>query len=292
MQDKTLVIAFDGMDNDLIERYNLEEIKQSEFGSIDNHTGMNSLMTSELFASFITGKTWREHGVTGLDRKEDEQAMEKVNKIISEDKADSFKGLRTLREILKSIFKPGKDVKYTKEDLEEDTVFDKIDNSRAMFVPGYNPSKIWAAEGCGISLLGYGYSVQEVEKFLWGREFSYRKSQLLHEIGNEIVSPRDFLMCHFHITDWIHHLYADEKAGRQDEEKVKDAYKKIDRFAGEIKKKAEKSAYDRIIFMSDHGLPEGEQHNQNAFYSCNQELFPEKEPRITDFYRKFVDLNS
>jgi hypothetical protein len=59
MENKTLIIAFDGLDYELIQEFGLETIPQREFGKIDNTTGITSIVTYELFASFITGKTWK-----------------------------------------------------------------------------------------------------------------------------------------------------------------------------------------------------------------------------------------
>jgi hypothetical protein len=52
-----LVVALDGLDCELIKEFGLGNIKQDEFSKIDNQAGMNSVNTSELFASFITGRT-------------------------------------------------------------------------------------------------------------------------------------------------------------------------------------------------------------------------------------------
>lgn len=66
MSENVLVVAFDGLDKEWIEEFELENIMQEEFGAIDNQTGMKNIYTSELFASFITGKNPQEHGIDGL----------------------------------------------------------------------------------------------------------------------------------------------------------------------------------------------------------------------------------
>lgn len=77
-------------------------------------------------------------------------------------------------------------------------------------------------------------------------------------------------------------------------EKVEETYHEADRFAGEILEKAEENGFETVIFMSDHGLPDVEEggHNENAFYSCNHELFGEETPHITDFHDKILELTS
>lgn len=68
-------------------------------------------------------------------------------------------------------------------------------------------------------------------------------------------------------------------------------YKEIDELAEEIRERAEAKGYDKVIFMSDHGLPSQTAHNRNAFYSCNEKLYGEnskEKPKITDFYDKIT----
>lgn len=56
--------------------------------------------------------------------------------------------------------------------------------------------------------------------------------------------------------------------------------------------KGEEEGFDTVLFVSDHGLPDVEKggHNENAFYSCNKELFGDKTPHITDFHDKILEL--
>ena len=49
-----------------------------------------------------------------------------------------------------------------------------------------------------------------------------------------------------------------------------------------------------VIFMYEHGMIESQgkfwEHNKNAFYSCNVELFGEETPHITDFYDRILEI--
>ena len=105
----------------------------------------------------------------------------------------------------------------------------------------------------------------------------------MSELNNDILDPRPLLMAHFQFPDLVQHVYGDRDLGNYDENKLREMYEEMDDLAGEIRDVAEEKGYDVIIFMSDHGLPEGEVHNTNAFYSSNIELFDNSEPKITDF---------
>lgn len=285
MSNNVLVVAFDGLDKELIEEFDLENIQQSEFGSIDNQTGMKHIYTSELFASFITGETHEEHGIEHLTTWEDESKGRIIETVAPKSIVENTRGFHRIRETLKTLLKTD-EVKFSEEHLEEETLFEKVDNSRAMYIPGYNPSVFWQLKAETLPL-EYGYGADVAEEFWDTREYEFRKKNLFSELENEIVSPRNFLMVHLHRTDFHQHLYGDPTAV-MDKDKLKKLYQETDDLAGEILEKAE-GKYDTVIFMSDHGLPAKKGHNENAFYSSNTKLFDET-PKLTDFHDKILEL--
>lgn len=285
MSENVLVVAFDGLDKELIEEFDLENIQQEEFGKIDNQTGMKNIYTSELFASFITGKNWEEHGIEHLTTWEDKNKGRIIETLAPKGVVENTKGFHRLRETLKTLLKTD-EVKYSQEHLDEETLFEEIDNSRAMYVPGYNPSLFWQLKAETLPL-EYGYGADIAGEFWDTREHDFRKKNFFSELENEIVSPRDFLMVHLHRTDFHQHLYGDP-TGVMDREKLRKLYQETDELAGKILEEAE-GKYDKIIFMSDHGLPAEHGHNENAFYSCNGKLF-EETPKLTDFHDKILEM--
>jgi len=70
----------------------------------------------------------------------------------------------------------------------------------------------------------------------------------------------------------------------------KQDYERLDSLAGEIKESIPSEW--KVVFLSDHGLMEGKEHNTEAFYSCSEKLFPDRTPRITDFYEEFLEVAS
>jgi hypothetical protein len=276
-----LVVAFDGLDKNFIEKFGLENINQSEFGSIDNKTGTDEIMTSELFTSFITGYKSEVHGISGLKLPNSYAKDKLVDKISSPVLTDKVPGYYRLQKAVSEIL-DYKTYKPDKSDYDEETLFEKIINSKALFVPGYNPSWFWRINA-DLEPLREGATIDETAQH-YEREFEFRKRTLFEELENDY----NFLMCHFHKIDTMQHLYGGQK-GDYNEKKLRQYYEKLDDFAREIKQKAD---YDTIIFMSDHGMPDLEtnQHNENAFYSCNHKLFGDKKPHITEFHDKILDL--
>ncbi|PSG99719.1 MAG: hypothetical protein BRC28_03190 [Nanohaloarchaea archaeon SW_4_43_9] len=273
---KVLVVAFDGVDKELIEEFKLDNIPQKEFGTIDNSTDVTTIVTYELFASFITGGTWKDHGVIGLTRPENNvlNSLENLRSI------DLFQRTNEVRKKLYNLVPliDGEFRRYNKKDLDSETFFEKIASSKAIDVPSYNL-------GYSVELMPIleKYGLKEAEKEL-DRFTNWKRWELFDEMEKD----HDLIMAHFHKPDHIHHWYWE--VGKMD--KVEETYHEMDEFAGEILEKAEENGFDTVIFMSDHGLPDVENggHNENAFYSCNHELFGDETPHITDFNDKILDL--
>jgi predicted AlkP superfamily phosphohydrolase/phosphomutase len=277
-QESILVVAFDGLDKELIEKFELENIQQNEFGPIINHTEVEKIMTPELFASFVTGKSTEEHGIR--DRgKWNSEFLNKYEKFLN---PLNLLSVKRFFKVFPWVSPDG----VTLEDHEYDTIFDRIEDSQSLFVPTVSPSitqKVnWEhATAVRNPVLNMEEALEMIE-----REFLWRKEVLMREIEENY----DLLMCHLFYPDHIQHHYQDWE---MPDEKKKEVYSEMDKTAAEIKEKAE-DKYDYIIFMSDHGLASKRKelhHNKNAFYSCNKNLFgDEDDPKITDFFDKIVDI--
>lgn len=281
MSENVLVIAFDGLDKELIEEFGLEHITQEEFGGIDNTTGMSSIKTSELFASFITGETWEKHMVKGLESWNDEKGKILDNDIFNFAE-DNIRGGYRLKKLLSSFLGLEKS-KSSKKNLMSESLFEKIPNSKAIDVPGYNPSPFWDTMGRPFQLKRADAEERRITYYWDEWEYDRRKRNLFKNLNTYF----DFLMAHFHRPDFYHHIYGDRDVG-YDKNELRELYKETDELAGEIKEYFSED-YDLIIFMSDHGLPTEKEHNENAFYSCNRELFGSSIPKILDFHDKILE---
>ena len=279
-ENSVLVVAFDGLDKELIEDFELENIPQKDFGLIDNDTGTHRRKTSELFTCFVTGETHREHGVRKL-KKLDDPFLKKSESLIQKMPGSiKFKGLREA--IYSSVLHTEKRA-YNRTDYDINTMFDHIENSKALNIPGYNPSPYWSKLGTGGQFGEHDVEKNSRWKYWDEHEYSRRR----HELFRPVNQWFDLCMMHFHRVDVHQHFYGNDI--HFDRKRLKKLYRETDELAKDIIEYFEDS-YDTIIFMSDHGLPEGDQHNKNAFYSCNHELFGDKKPHITDFKAKILSL--
>lgn len=277
-----LVIAFDGLDRELINKFELESVVQENFGSIDNRKDMSKVITNELYASFITGKNHKKHGICGSLTYRNEISKKLFRDFFDERIQNKIPGGRTIKSSLEflpflSSHKP------TKDDYSVPTLFERIENSKDLFISGYS------YYNAGLEMqpfkLGKNYIDREFAFRVYSqKEHQYRKRKLLRPINTYF----DFLMCHFMLADVAQHFWGDESIG-VDEERLRPVYGKIDSLAEEILNEFSDS-FDIIIFMSDHGLVTEKEHNENAFYSCNKELFGDETPHITDFHDKILEL--
>jgi hypothetical protein len=286
--NSVLVIAFDGLDKELIEKFNLQNVKQHEYGDIDNKTGMSIIKTGELFASFITGKTYEEHGVKGLRPVNIALKDRIIDKLFPTALLQNLRGATRLQDTLKTALNY-RDTRADKHDLKTDTLFEEIENSKALFVPSYNRTPFSRAHGTGFELRNLLVE-EKPSGYIWDlHEYPGRKEKLFRPINKWY----DFTMVHFHRPDAHQHFYGDKNIGSghdlYDEEKLKKLYKETDELAGKILDYFQDD-YSYIIFMSDHGLPTEKAHNENAFYSCNKELFGDNTPKITEFHDKIIEL--
>ncbi|MFB6200097.1 MAG: alkaline phosphatase family protein [Candidatus Nanohaloarchaea archaeon] len=268
---KVLLVAFDGMDRELMEEYRCEFLlNMDEVGDIDNSSDTFRIWTTELFTSLITGVNYDEHGVRALSQWDNEK-LDDLEKVLERNWFfRKFNGLR------KNFweFLGFENIGYSRNDYPQDTLFEKIEDSKSIDVPGYDV--LLNKGGDRISTYGIQGAVKHQD---WIHE--KKKEDLFNAIGEE----HDFLMAHFHKLDHYHHWFWE----MGEEEPVKEVYEEFDRFAEEIYDRA-KDRYDYIVFMSDHGLPTKHQHNENAFYGTNKEFFGEKTPKITDFHDRIIDI--
>ncbi|MDY6766352.1 MAG: hypothetical protein SVW77_03210, partial [Candidatus Nanohaloarchaea archaeon] len=187
---RVLVVAFDGMDKDLIEQFELEHVVQDEYGQIDNQTGMKETNTDELFASFITGKTWKEHGVTGI-KEWDNPVLNTIDRIFPR-RGPLFRIGTFGRDLLTGIGGFERE-RYTRDKLQCESLFDKVPDSRSLNVPVHDVNPDLYVFPKVLDRYGIDHAEREAEK-----EFEQRREEFAEAMDDE---PATFFMAHFHYID-------------------------------------------------------------------------------------------
>jgi hypothetical protein len=197
----------------------------------------------------ITGKTWRDNGVN--ERKKVILTYRNSGiKWLEENLFGNMTMGRRTRLSLYQTFGWLKTVsrEFLKDDLTCPSLFDKIERSKAVYVPAYNPEPSWALDRNILDPriypeLGVAGALDLLEK-----NYTWRRKRFMDALAEE---PYQLLMGQFQYIDSTQHLYlAYHDPARMD--LVEQAYWRMDAFAGEILAAAA-GKYDRILFISDNG---------------------------------------
>lgn len=232
---------------------------------------MNEDSSTAIIAHLITGKTWKETYVMG-EYYYTNPLIERLEKFIMRRIPGEIK-TRVLREaIYHSLFRC-KRRKYIKSDLKCKTLFDIIPNSKAIYVPAYNPEPSWCLDRLIFDIRDFPELGEEAAIDLIEKDLYWRTKKLFRELSSK---PYNLLMLHLQTLDSVQHLYlVYTRPPRID--KVYEYYKRIDMLAYEIREMA-KEKYDVILFLSEHGIPvEPPPHGRTyhldrGFFSLNRSL--------------------
>jgi hypothetical protein len=241
---RVILISFDALEYDCVEKYNCTTIKQVEYGKIDltpyqdnrpRGRGSGDPFTPEVYATFITGT------------------------VPSEPYGDMYRKL---------------DSKYP-------TIFQFAKNPLAVDVPAYTPTsdKAWMEKLCGNPLFSR-YWEKEVSLAQVEREY-YKWMKAKASFASLIdLLNFDLVLIYFKNTDHFHHIYNDmEKYG----ERVKKMYQFVEEITGEMIKTFD-DGKTLIIIFSDHGSNLQGGHSHHGFWSSNIPLGRGNNIKVTDWY--------
>lgn len=275
----TLIVAFDGLDYDLIRRFDCDNLIQDKFGTIDNDTGIRKRETIELFSAFISGRTIDETGIRRYGSSKISALYPPLTRLVPPPiLRNNIRGMTAITRTLKTLLRCRA---YRASDFATPTIFDHVPDSQDIGVPSYSTHTTYWDRLMTAFTNEYG-----LDAFLWDSEaeFLKRKQTLFQELQQDY----SLLMCHFHKPDVRQHVFYDYVDDTADiDTELRDVYAEMDALAGRIREEAA-DRYDWILFMSDHGLPTATEHNTNAFYSSTQPV-PGNVPHITDFYAPIVE---
>jgi len=262
---KILIIGIDALEYDLVEKYNLNNLKQVEYGEVVVPLVRKYPETPNVWASFLTGKN--------------EKARFEIRSNMK------FCGLfiRFL-DFLRGKFNPGWgimnflhkklncSIAFSK--LKSKTFLDTLDSDYCC-LPFYdfiekNPSVFERSMDFKDGRISYN----KYKKFL-DKNFQKNKNMVFDKLKN---SKAELFFCYFNYLDHLqHHFFKNEST-------IEGAYKEFDKIVGELKNIAEA---DLVLVVSDHGQKKGI-HTKYGFYSLSKKLNL-MNPKITDFYDLFMD---
>ena len=284
-----LVVLFGGLDHLFLEKFGCANLRQTQWGPVvvDGLYNKRDVAT-QITAQLITGKTWLENGVP--DRRKRTFIYQNSRVQFFEEKVlRNWKRLRSKRlafyqacGYLKCLER-----NYLKADLKCDSLFEMIPNSKAVYVPAYNPEPSWALTRNILDPRQFPELGVEGALDLLEKNFYWRKKRLFDALDQE---PYSLLMGQFQFIDSSQHLYlVYHDPPRMD--LVEAAYRRMNEFAAEITNRAA-GKYDRILFLSDNGAARKQEyqptHYNRPFYSTNWQSNLET-PNLRDFFQMIID---
>ena len=272
---RVLILAYDGLDHDLVETLSLRNILQREHGKVDVPIvgGIDDPSTPIVWTSFITGESPEVHGVDMPQMWDNE-----------------FDGLRSfvrrhrgIHNILKR-FKVGQKVREatgarssfpSRKNIKVDTFFEVVKPSVALGVPVYNKN------------LEEIYPIGDVMRARQDPEylpvFEERVRGIFDEEVKALFDAIDgewrLLMVHIHITDLFGHAFWGT-------EKVATLYEEMDLLTKRVKARLRED--DLVLIISDHGMSKLG-HTKKGFYSFNVKIGL-VDPDIKDFFNIVTGL--
>jgi len=272
--DRVLILALDALEYELVEKFDMKNLKQEEYGMIDI-SDFPSISTPKIFASFITGLPPEEHGVRFSMWQSDFLERLRATSIVR-------LGLLRIGKILKKLgFKRGFHTQkhFRKKGIR--TLFDIVDNSIALNVPSYQE---WTTKELMILFHDAMEGSSRRDEFE-GRLWDFYEREVAECLRHIEQHDWKLIMAHFKFTDYFGHMFGGNPT------KMWEIYTVADNLVAEIKTKIDGDK-TLLLVMSDHGIrPIGKygDHSDHGFYSLNQKMGLNN-PKITDFFPIILKL--
>ncbi len=275
MTMRALILAYDGLDHDLVEELRLRNILQREHGRVKVPIvgGIDDPSTPIVWTSFITGEAPEVHGVD-MPQMWDNR-LNWLRRYVRRHKSihgilRRFKVGYRVRETMdvKSSFPSRKDIKV-------DTLFEVVKPSVALGVPVYNKNLE------EIYPIGDVLRARQDPDYLPLFEEKIRSTfaEEVERLFDALEGEWRLLMIHFHITDLFGHAFWGT-------EKLATLYEEMDLLTKRVKEKIGDD--DLVLIISDHGMSKLG-HTKKGFYSLNLSLGLE-EPDIKEFFNIVTGL--
>jgi hypothetical protein len=242
------------MDYELVKEFECSALKQEEFGSVEIDNLWNDRdVATQITSQLITGKDWRETGVTGR-KKYTNRCVEWLEKRFFRKYSKYIPLEITTRGLRKWIYNmhwtPGEGFEkrnYLKSDLKTETLFEEVENSEAVYVPAYNPEPSWAIRRNILNPEKYPELGFDGARDLAEKNFFWRKKKIKESLEGE---KYDLFMAQVQYIDSLQHLYLVYSDKRKMDELEK-AYGRMENFVEELKEGV--SEFDIVLLISDNG---------------------------------------
>ena len=284
---KVIILGIDAIEHDLIEKLNLKNFKQKEYGkTILPLSPGQEPATEIIWPCFITGKEPNEMGYSSLNvyAKSLRPIITLINPVISKlfidtktkEETQKIQGrLSILYVSIMLLKKVGLINKPTKEDIKADSIFDnKKIKSIHLHIPVLDTDDFPDYRKDIINVISEK-ALHPIIEMKQKKEFKQRTKEVYEYI---MKNNWQLFMQYFYVLDGVQHTFY------KNPKKIVEFYLMFDEFI----KKVSEIINDKtlLLIVSDHGLKKGI-HTPYGFYSVNKKLGL-KNPKIIDF-RKIIE---
>ena len=276
---KVFILAIDALEHYFVEEWNLKNLMQKTYGSIDvskkyGRNGASRPYTPIVWTSFITGKPPSVHGVDKWDT-----YGKFLDWVRQKTPLSRIKGKRKISSKLGIL--PRFINREDWKDKNLSTIFDAIKPSIALFIPAYNERETFR-EDIFLTLWTRTKSIDECVNKIW--EIHELRIKEMYERLND---DWELFMVWFDLADLMGHICY----GRRFYE-FRKAYEVLDDLAFRIKSVLPEDVI--MLIASDHGMKGSEDgvtgtHSNHSFWSLNIET-DWKPKDITDIAPKILEL--
>lgn len=267
---KILIVAFDSLEPSLVEKWNLENLKQKHHGKV--YINVEPLSTPTIWASFLTGKTPKEHGIHGfsVSRFDAKKLGSKLglSRIFNRTLAGNILIEKALDRLSISLTIPsirGKSI---------ETIFSRVDGLCTIDFPCWDAVKHYEEIRRKLYLsIGNEDLGKDLKDLLWSIYF-----EKVDKVQRLIDEDWNLLAVHFLTSDIIQHLCWKEWFAGSQMHELHSSYSIFDRTARRFQQ-----LFDgKMLIISDHGQKKG-LHTPFGFFSSNVPIRKKFPLRITDF---------
>jgi len=281
--NKVLILGIDALEYDLVEEWDLKNLKQEEYGktilpiSRDDGYLYSEPATVIMWPCFITGILPKKMGIETVKIYPLNFLYKFYLKSLSPkdgEKRETIKDKSPYRKVMDKI----SDFIYslhlsrepTRRDIKVPTMFETIPNSIHKHIPVYD-NDVFPPYKKKIVETIENKTYMPIFEMECTREFNLRTKEVFEWL--ERKDEWNLFMQYFFVLDGVQHAFFNNT------KKIAKFYIMFDEFVGKVRKKIDDDTL--LLIVSDHGQHKGI-HTTHGFYSVNKPLGL-KNPKLIDF---------
>jgi len=286
---KVIILCIDAIEYDLVEKWDLKNLKQKEYGKTILPLSFGQEPATEIiWPCFITGKEPEEMGYSSLNiySKSLKTIVPLISPVIKKlfinnktnNRTQKIQGRLSLLYLsILLLKKVGLIYKPTKEDIKADTIFDnnKI-KSVHLHIPVLDKDAFPEYRKDIIKVISekLHHPIIEIKQ---KNEFTQRAKEVYDYIKK---NNWQLFMQYFFVLDGIQHIFY------KNHKKIAQFYLMFDEFIKKVSENIDDETL--ILIVSDHGVKRGI-HTPYGFYSLNKKLGLNN-PKLIDFREKIEEI--